>query len=162
MAQLFELAELDMGLVRRLSVAVEAAEDTPTLLALVDAHCDAGRGVRQSIALRLRIASGSFAAPRTVGVEAEPDERGDPVDREERPERADWNEYERADWETPLRLTGNPAHDEAAIAAAVETAVVKVRRSYAKALKVLEPERRPTSRAALLAGSAPLRLADTS
>ncbi|MBL8554752.1 MAG: hypothetical protein JNL41_10775, partial [Phenylobacterium sp.] len=47
-AQLFELAELGMSVVRRIAVAVEAAPDTPTLLALVDAHCDVGRGVRQS------------------------------------------------------------------------------------------------------------------
>ena len=154
-AQLFELAELGMSVVRRIAVAVEAAPDTPTLLALVDAHCDVGRGVRQSIALRMRIASGSFAAPRAVG-EADPDaeseereERGDP------PERCDWNEYERPDWETPLRLTGDPDHDAAAIQAAVETAVRKIGKSYARAEALLDPERRPKGRAALLAGSAP-------
>jgi hypothetical protein len=160
--RLDELCELGMGLVRRLSAAVEAAEDTPTLIALVDAHCDVARGVRQSIALQMRIASGSFAVQRA---RAEPDPDAEPEEREERgdrPERCDWNEYERPDWETPLRLTGDPAHDDAAIQAAVETAVIKIRRTYAKAGAVLDAERRPKSRAALLAGSAPLRIADTS
>ncbi|MBX3484843.1 hypothetical protein [Phenylobacterium sp.] len=161
--QLHELAELGMDLVRRIAAAVEADPDTATLIALADAHCDVARSVRQSIALRLRIASGSFEVQRPPKAEADPDaepeeceERGDPV------ERCDWNEYERPDWETPLRLTGDPAHDDAIIQTAVETAVRKIRKSYAKGLAVLDPERKPTARAALLAGSAPLRIADTS
>lgn len=160
---LHELAQLGMGLVRRISAAVEAAPDTPTLIALADAHCDAARGVRQSIALRLRIASGSFAAPRAAAQadpDAEPEERLEPEDR---PERCDWNEYERPDWETPLRLTGDPAHDEPAIQAAVETAVRRIRRSHAKAEADLAPRpERLTTRSALLSGAAPLRFTDTS
>jgi hypothetical protein len=155
------LAQLGMDVVRRLHDAVMSAEGQE-MVALTEAYCAAGRGVRQSIALRLRIESGSFArsAQRAeADPDAEPEELGD---REERPERADWNEYERPDWETPLRLTGDPAHDEEAIQAAVETAVVKIRRSYAKAAAVLAPERRPTGRAALLNGAAPLRLVDSS
>ncbi|MBL8553082.1 MAG: hypothetical protein JNL41_02300, partial [Phenylobacterium sp.] len=45
---------------------------------------------------------------------------------------------------------------------AVETAVRKIGKSYARAEALLDPERRPKGRAALLAGSAPLRLTDTS
>jgi hypothetical protein len=158
-----ELCELGMDVVRRIAVALEAAEDTPTLIALADAHCDVARGVRQSIALRLRIRSGGFAVQRAApDPDAEPEEREEPADPEDRPERCDWNEYERPDWETPLRLTGDPAHDEPAIQAAVETAVRRIRKTYAKAEAVLDPERRPKGRKALLAGSAPLRLADTS
>ncbi|MBX3482713.1 hypothetical protein [Phenylobacterium sp.] len=161
--QLHELAEFGMGLVRRIAVAVDADPDTQTLIALADAHCDVARSVRQSIALRLRIASGSFerVQPRPeADPDAEPEER---KERGEYAERCDWNEYERPDWETPLlRLTGDPAHDEAVIQAAVAAAVVKIRRSYAKALAVLDPERKPTGRTKLLAGSALLRLTDTS
>jgi hypothetical protein len=161
--ELAELSQLGLGLVRRISVAIESAKDTPTLIALADAHCDAARSVRQSIALRLRIQSGSFAIRRAeADPDAEPEEREEPADPEDRPERCDWNEYEHPDWETPLRLTGDPAHDQPAIQAAVQTAVVRIRKSYAKAEAALDPERRPKGRQALLRGSAPLRLADTS
>jgi hypothetical protein len=160
--QLLELAELGMGFVRRIAAALDADPDTKTLLALVNAHCDVGRGIRQSIALRLRIAGGSFAAPRAAA-ETDPDaESEEREERGDRPERCDWNEYERPDWETPLRLTGDPAHDDDAIATAVETAVRRIRKSYANAEAILDPDRRAKGRAALLAGSAPLRLTDTS
>jgi hypothetical protein len=162
LGHLGELCKLGMDLVRRIGAEVEASPDTPTLIALVDAHCDVGRGVRQSIALQMRIANGGFAAPRAT---AEADPGAEPEDREERgdrPERCDWNEYERPDWETPLRLTGDPAHDDAAIQQAVETAVRRIRKSYAKAETILDPKRRATTRADLLASATSLRLADTS
>ncbi|MBL8555894.1 MAG: hypothetical protein JNL41_16580 [Phenylobacterium sp.] len=165
-----ELAKLGMDVVRRLHGAVlDAGDDPATLIALTDAYCDAGRGVRQSVALMLRIRSGGFATLRAVphaadpgpGADEDPPER---EDREERPERADWNEYERPDYETPLRLVGDAELDAAAIEAAVAGAVVRIRRSYAKGLALLapQPEPPPRGRKALLAGAARLGPADSS
>jgi hypothetical protein len=153
-----ELCEFGMAAVRRIAAAIEAADDTPTLIALVEAHCKVGRGVRQSIALRLRIASGSFAAPYAApSAEAHADAESEERDeRGDRPERADWNEYERPDWETPVRLDAE--HFEAD----VQAAVVRIRRDFDKGLAVLEPPPRRLGRAALLTGSAALRLVDSS
>ena len=158
-----ELAELGMGAARRLSAAIKAAPDPATLCDVTEAFCDVSRGVRQSIALGMRIRSGSFAAQRAAPQAADRDLDEEREERPDRPERCDWNEYERPDYETPLRLTGDEAADAEAIAAAVETAVTRIRKSYATAEAVLArpPERRPTGRAALLSGSA-VRLVDSS
>ena len=162
--RLDELAELGMGPARRLSAAIEAASDTATLCDLTEAFCDVSRSVRQSIALHMRIESGSFAVQRAAPPRDEADADVEPEERPERPESgAYWNEYERPDWETPLRLTGDAAQDAEAIRTAVETAVTRIRKTYARAEAVLArpPEHRPTGRAALLAGSA-VRLVDSS
>ena len=152
-----ELSELGMDVVRRVHKAVLAAEEPALLCQLTEAYCDAGRGVRQTIALVLRIRSGGFEAARfRAEADAEREELGDP---QERPERCDWNEYERPDWDMPrLRLTGDPAQDEEIIRAAVETAVVRIRRRYAKAEALLGS----TTRAALLAGTAAPPSSDSS
>ena len=118
--------------------------------------------MRQSIALHMRIRSGSFAVQRAAPRALEADPGAEPEERPDRPERADWNEYERPDYETPLRLTGDEAQDAEAIRTAVETAVTRIRKTYARAEAVLAPARRPSGRAALLAGSAPLRTVDSS
>lgn len=164
---LSELTEAGMGFVRRLSAALETAEDTATLCDVTEAFCDVSRSVRQSIALSLRIESGSFAVQRMAPQAAERDPDAAPEERPDRAERADWNEYERPDWETPLRLTGDEAEDAEAVRAAVETAVTRIRRSYAKAEAALTPPPVPApaprlGRAALLAGTAPLRRTDSS
>ena len=166
MRLLEELAELGMDVARRLHEAAMAAEDTKEMIALTEAFCDAGRGMRQSIALLMRIRSGSFAVQRAAPQAADHDADTDPDDaeaafeREEPPERGDW--YERPDYDTPLRLTGDPAHDEPAIQRAVATAVTRIRRTYAKAEAALAPKPEPRTRAALLTSSAPLRLVDSS
>ena len=159
MAVLRELTQLGMDVVRRVHDAVLATEDDPQRLCqLTEAYCDAGRGVRQTLALRMRIESGSFAVVRAPRAGRDPDaEPAEALDRPERPER--WNEYERPDWETHLYLTGDPAIDEPAIEAAVHAAVVRIRKTYARGLKVLE-ELEP--RRAELTTVAPLRLDDSS
>lgn len=166
-----ELAELGMGLCRRLGGVAASDLDTPALCQVTDAFCDAGRGVRQSIALRMRIESGVFTAPpRLAGAVGSDALETREVERDERPdlpetdplERTDWNEYERPDYETPLRLVGDEALDAEAVQAAVETAVARVRRHYAKAEAVLAPQARSGGRAALFAGAAPLRVVDSS
>ena len=150
-----ELAELGMVAVRRLSTAIEAAEGVADLVALIDALAKAGRGVRQSIALSLRIKSGTFPGERPAERAAVPADAERP-ERSERPERADWNEYERPDWETPELL--ETEHFETDI----DTAVVRIRRDVAKGIAALKPEDRPTIRAGLLTGTTALRLVDTS
>lgn len=160
---LSELAEAGMGFVRRLSAALETVEDTATLCDVTEAFCDVSRSVRQSMALSLRIESGSFAVQRPAPQAAERDLDAEPAEGPDRAERADWNEHERPDWETPLRLTGDEAVDAQAIQAAVEAAVTRIRKTYAKAEAVLAPEPAPRlGRAALLAGAAPLRTFDSS
>lgn len=144
-----------------------AAEGVDAQVALAGAFCDVGRGVRQSIALCLRVEAGGFAtacaAPREAAERDVDHERDEAAEGAEGAERAGWNEYERADYETPLHLTGDPARDDEIVREAVQAAVLRVRRSCDRGLKVLaKVEVRSSVRRALLAGAAPRALDDTS
>jgi len=155
-----ELAELGMDVVRRSHQAAMAAEDPDQVAALTTAFCDASRGLRQTIALHLRIQSGSFFVQRPTPVPARdpaPDTGTAPKERLEdayRLESSDWNE--RPDYEPRIRLTGDEAQDAEIIREAVEASVTRIRKTYARAEAALapRPERRRSGRAALLCGSA--------
>jgi hypothetical protein len=146
-----------------------AAKGVEAQVALAEVFCDVGRGVRQSIALQLRIQGGGFVglgagsgAPDLAGADR-PEPAAERDEAPDRPDRADWNEYERPDYGTPLRLTGDPAADEEAVRVAVQAAVVRFRRTCDRGLEVVaRVEGRPTSRGALLAGSASPRAAPAS
>ena len=156
MRLLSELAELGMDVTRRAHQAAMAAEDSHEVLALTNAFCDAARGLRQTIALYMRLKSGSFFVQRPAPMkardtDAEPQE---PLEDAGRPERGDW--YERPDYEPRIRLTGDEAADAEIIREAVEASVTRIRKTFARTEAALapRPERRRSGRAALLCGSA--------
>ena len=131
---LAELAETGMDAVRRLSDALRHADSTQDLVLLSEAFHQVSRSVRQSIALefKLRRAPREPAAPKPEPKPAAspPPEHGDWA------ERADWQEYERADWGEPLdALLG----DRDAIDKAVDASIARIRRGLARAERALGP-----------------------
>jgi hypothetical protein len=153
-ALLMELAELGMGLARKLHQAALATTDAQPLLALTTAYCNVSRGVRQSLALRARFAA---AAPRAEAASPATDT---PRSEAERP---DWNEYERPDWHTPVpaneRLDADP---DACRARIVRDLTVVSRTPALAAIPALQPLARTLAGRAALLGSATLRVVDSS
>lgn len=131
---LAEIAEVGMAMVSRLSVALHAAEDTQDLVTIANAFHKVSRAVRQTIALefKLRHAPREPAAPRPEPKPA----ASPPSERGERPERADWQEYERPDWDEPLDalLSGD---DREAINDALDISIARIRGDLTKAGAVL-------------------------
>ena len=162
-ALLMELAQLGMGLARQVHQVALATTAPDTLLALATAFHHVSRGVRQSLALKARVAAGTVAperAPRAEAASPAPD-----APRLET-ERADWNDYERPDWHTPVAanehleaLDADPdvcrtriARDLTVVSRTPALAAIPALRAPAAAL---------AGRAALLAGAS-LRLVNTS
>jgi hypothetical protein len=163
-ALLLELAQLGMGVARRLHDATLATTDAERLLALATAYHKVSRGVRQSLALRARFAAGTVAPERRARSEAAPS-ASTPQPEVERP---DWNDYERPDWNERLDIGAEPLerlHDD------LDTCRARIRRdltvvSRTPALANL-PALRPhaaalAGRAALLGGATALRVVDSS
>lgn len=141
---LAELAEAGMGLARRLSAASQQSGNNDDFVRLAEAFHTVSRSVRQTIALefKLRHAPREPVAPKPESKPA----AAPPPERPERPEQVYWNEYERADWDAPLdALLGSG--DRAAINAAVDDSIARIRRDLTRAEGVLtgpHPEpRRP-------------------
>lgn len=160
-ALLMELAQLGMGMARQVHAVALATTDADTLLALATALHKVGRGVRQSLALRARFAAGTVAAAPRCKPTTAPSETPGP----ER-EHADWNDYERPDWNTPVaasldleRLDDDPDACRARIAR--DLTIV----SRTPALAAIPALRAPAAilagRAALLTGAS-LRLVNSS
>ncbi|HEY0651354.1 hypothetical protein [Phenylobacterium sp.] len=164
-ALLLELAELGMGMARQLHAVTLATTETDTLIALATAFRQVGRGVRQSLALRARFAAGTVAAERPARAEA----TTPPSTPRPQTERADWNDYERPDWNErfatraePLDLEQADGDPEVCIARIARDLTVVSRTPALAAIPALRPQAaRLAGRAALLAGGA-LRLVDTS
>jgi hypothetical protein len=141
---LAELAEAGIGLARRLSAASQQSGNNDDFVRLAEAFHTVSRSVRQTIALEFKLRH----APRDP-VAPKPEPRPAAAPSPERPERPDqvyWNEYERADWDEPLdALLGSG--DRAAINAAVDDSIARIRRDLTQAEGVLtgpHPEpRRP-------------------
>jgi len=162
-ALLMELAQLGMGIARTLHEVVLATRDAGQLVALATAYHKVSRGVRQSLALRARFAAGTVVTERTARPEAAPTAPA-PTPRPE-VERADWNDYERPDWNErfaaePLERTDGD----------LETCVTRIRRDLTvvsrtpalAAIPALRPHAAALAGRAALLGSATLRLVDTS
>ena len=165
---LAELAEAGMGLARRLFAASQQPGNNHDFVRLAEAFHTVSRSVRQTIALEFKLRH----APREP-VAPKPEPRPAAAPSPERPERPDqvyWNEYERADWDEPLdALLGSG--DRAAINAAVDDSIARIRRDLTQAEGVVagpDPRRpgsgaghvlsiasqaRPQSRSALLSTS---------
>ncbi len=160
-ALLMELAQLGMGLVRRLHELVLATREAERLLALVSAYEKASRGVRQSLALRARFAAGTVApAPR-----AEADSPAADTPRPET-EHADRSDYERPDWHTRVpaneRLEHLHADPDVCRARIARDLTVVSRTPALAAIPALRaPVAALAARTALLTGAS-LRLVDTS
>jgi len=163
-ALLMELAQLGMGLARQVHAAALATTDTDKLVALTNAYCRVSRGVRQSLALKARFASGTVVVERASRAEAGPSAPAEPRPEVERP---DWNEYERPDWNerfaTEALDVDLTIDDVDACRARIARDLTVV--SRAPALAAIPALRAPAAalagRAALLTGAA-LRLVDSS
>jgi len=162
-ALLMELAQLGMGMARRLHETALATDDAERLVALTTAFHRVGRGVRQSLALKARFAAGTVVTERAS--RAEP---AAPAPPRRETERADWNDDERPDWHTPVaanerldleRLDSDPDACRARIAR--DLTVVSRTPALAAIPALRTPAAALAGRAALLAGAA-LRLVDTS
>lgn len=131
---LAEIAEAGMAMVGRLSEALHAAKDTQDLVTIANAFHKVTRAVRQTIALEFKLRH----APREpAALRPEPKPAASPPpEREERPERADWNEYERPDWDEPLDalLSGD---DREAINEALDISIARIRGDLTTAGAVL-------------------------
>jgi hypothetical protein len=92
-----ELAELSLGMARKLSAAIHATEDTGEMVALAEVYAKVGRCLRMSVALAMRLRRGEPMAPaREAAERAEPAERDESRFLEERPERLEQeNLYDR-------------------------------------------------------------------
>ncbi len=158
-ALLLELAQLGMGMARKVHDAALATDDTDTLLALTTAYHHMSRGVRQSLALRARFAAGTVAVQR-----AQPAERSRPdAERPERPDRDDT--YERPDWHVRLEKPESErlhADDDVNRARIRRNLTIVSRTPSLAAIPALQaPAATLAGRAALLGGGA-LRLVNTS
>ena len=183
---LMELAESGLAVARRLSEAMLQAADVQELVQVGEAYHRASRGVRQTVALRARLArearnpapartAQSSLAPKRAAA-PEDVERPERLEDAERPERPDW--YERDDAYENLgdvgRLLETQGLDSQAVQDAITAAVARIRRDIAAADSVLSSRAdfglaedlaasssastgRPLTRQALLATSSPLR-----
>src|SRR4051812_12359087 len=87
---LSELAELSLGMARKLEAAAQATHHASELSRLATAFCGVARCVRLSIALAARLARGEPLAPaarETRDLEAEADQPDETEVLEDRPER---------------------------------------------------------------------------
>lgn len=163
-ALLMELAQLGMGMARRLHDAALATADTQELVALTTAYHHVSRGVRQSLALKARFAAGTVVIERAAPSEAAPSAEARPE-----VERPDWNDYERPDWHERLAtrverldvdLTGD---DVDACRARIRRDLTVVSRTPAlAAIPALQPQARTLAGRAALLGASALRLVDSS
>lgn len=129
------------------------------------------RGIRQSLVLKMRFASGWV--PRAPEVAAQSAASPAPVAAAPPPERTAWNEYERFDDDELIDdldgLSDLPEHepvDSARLEAALESGVARLRRGVL-ALRPTTAKLRPNAqpparRASLMGGAASLRLVDSS
>ena len=164
-ALLLELAQLGMGMARRLHETALATTETAELVALANAYHHTSRGVRQSLALKARFAAGTVApqprAPAEAAASAKP-----------RPEaeRPDWTEYERPDWNErfavraealDVDLTGDVDACRARIG---RDLTVVSRNPKLAAIPALQPHAQALAArtALLLRGTAALRAVDSS
>lgn len=146
-ACLGELAALGMGLARRLHDAAQATDDLEALARLGTAYHHVSRGIRQSLVLKMRFASGWV--PRAPKVAAQSAASPAPVAAAPPPERTAWNEYERFDDDELIDdldgLSDLPEHepvDSARLEAALESGVARLRRG------VLALRQRPAPKSA--------------
>ena len=127
---LAEMAEAGMVVVRRLSAAMEAAEDLPTQVQIGLAYHRVSRAVRQTIALEFRLAQGVDRAARDP-VTPRPTTSAPNTPPRPRTESASWNEYERDDSDEALEaldvLLDADGADPEEIHAAVETCITRIR-----------------------------------
>jgi hypothetical protein len=170
-ALLMELAQLGMGVARRLHEVLLNTTDPDRLVALAAAYHQVGRGVRQSLALRARFAAGTVAILPATRAEAAPRAPAQPPEPEL--ERPDWNERERPDWIVRLKGLG-PADGEPldleladgdldACRERIRHDLTAVSRSPAlSAIPALQPSARVLAGRAALLGCASLRLVNSS
>jgi len=170
--RLEQLTVLGMGMAQRLHDAANTTDDLDDLARIGTAFHHVSRGVRQTIALKLRLASGWVPATRA----AEPTPAAAPAPTgpaRERPESTSWNEYERLDCEDLLddldRLADTP-EDEPLDLERLEKALDAGVARFQRGLLALRAKPRPTlaavsrtpaSRASLMTGAA-LRVVDSS
>jgi hypothetical protein len=162
-ALLMELAQLGMGLARRLHKTALATTDAEPLVALTTAYCNVSRGVRQSLALRARFAAGTVAPERAPRAEPTSPAPGTPRTETERADRSD---YERPDWHTPIaaneRLEHLDADPDVCRARIARDLTIVSRTPALAAIPALRaPAAALAGRAALLTGAA-IRLVNTS
>lgn len=169
--RLEQLAVLGIGMAQRLHDAASATDDLDHLARIGTAFHHISRGVRQTIALKLRIASGWVPAARAA--EQTPAAAPTPTGpTRERPESTSWNEYERLDCEELLddldHLADTPEDepiDVERLEKALDAGVARFQRGLlalrAKPRPKLAAIARPASRASLMAGAA-LRVVDSS
>jgi len=132
---LAELAEAGMGAVRRLSDALHHADNTQDLVLLGEAFHKVSRSVRQTIALEFKL---THAPREPAPPKPEPKPAASPpAERGDRPERTDWHEYERADWDESLDAVLS-AGDRDAINEAVDASIARIRGGLAHAECVLD------------------------
>ena len=159
-ALLLELAQLGMGMARKVHETALATDDTDRLIDLATAFHRISRGVRQSLALRARFAAGTVApAPRAEATQSS----ARPADQDERPERDD--AYERPDWhvrlEKPEAETLHADDDVNRARIRRDLTIVSRTPSLAAIPTLQVPAATLAGRAALL-GGASLRLVNTS
>jgi len=129
---LAELAEAGLAMVRRLSQAMEQADDAQTLAQVGLAFHRVSRAVRQTMALEFRLVREARREP--VAPSPRPTQPT-PTSPRERPERADWNEYERRDTDEALddidALLEGDDLDAETLHDALEAAISGIRRDIA-------------------------------
>jgi len=160
-ALLMELAQLGMGLARQLHRTALATHDAEPLVALTTAYCNVSRGVRRSLALKARFASGTVVVERASRADAAPTAPAEPRPEVERP---DWNEYERPDWNE--RFAAEPLDVDLTIDD-VDACRARIARdltvvSRTPALAAIPALRAPAAALAALLAGASLRLVNTS
>lgn len=166
------LAALGMGLARRLHDAAQGTDDLEALARIGTAFHQVSRGVRQSLALKARFASGP-RAPEAAPQSAAARVAANAAPARDRPERTGWNEYERLESDELIdeldRLADLPEDepvDFARLEAALEAGVARLRRGVLALRPTtvkLRPDAAPAARrASLMGGAASLRLVDSS
>lgn len=164
---LAELAEAGLAMVRRLSQAMEQADDAQTLAHVGLAFHRVSRAVRQTMALEFRLVR---EARREPVVPSPRPTQPTPTSPRERPERADWNEYERRDTDEALdgidALLEGDDLDAETLHDALEAAISGIRRDIAAdpilvkagilapALQAVKAPRETRSRRSALLGAA--------
>ena len=170
-----QLAQLGLGMARRLHDVSMATDDPLQLAALGTAFHQVSRGVRQSLALKARFAAGTPFAERPAREATAPPPPASPPRIET--ERTGWNEYGRLDCDELLEELdrilevpeGEPLDFEHAdrVFAAVRTQLrrdltVVSRNPALAAIPALQPHAKALSARAALLGGGSLRVVDSS
>jgi hypothetical protein len=163
---LMDLAQLGMGVARRLHDVIAEVDEPERVASLAIAYHQVSRGVRQSLVLRSRFEAGIAPVQRAAPLARQPASAAPATPR---PERIGWNEHERLEADDSLlealdRISDAAEDEPLDIAEAERVITAGLARIRSETARLTMPPRavRAATRTALLGATAARRVMDSS